>query len=90
MPDKESTVVARLVDENTLDFNGTLFVRVSAVTNDEVLLMPMDNTPAPRLRCTNCGYERNYHYWYRGADYTVRMVDRCPGCQYPILGVVGA
>lgn len=90
MPEMENTIVARLVDENTLDFNGTLFVRKSGGRSDEeVLLMPMDNTMAPRLRCTNCGYERNYHYWYKGAGFTERIVGYCPGCGYHILGTLG-
>ena len=44
---------------------------------------------APRLRCTNCGYERNYHYWYKGSGFTERIVGYCPGCGYHILGTLG-
>lgn len=83
-------VMATLVDENTLDFNGTLFVRrTHGGDEEEVLLMPMDDTIVPKLRCTNCGYQRAYFYWYHATGYTDRVVNYCPGCGYHVAGVLG-
>lgn len=79
-------VTATIVNENTLSVNGTLFVRKR---DDEVLLQPMQDTVAPKLRCSNCHYERAYYYWYKALHYQERVVDFCPGCGHPILGVVG-
>ena len=78
-------VTALLVDENTLSVNGTLFVRKRA--DEEVLLQPMNDTVAPKLRCSNCHYERAYYYWYNALHYKERVVNYCPGCGHPILGV---
>ncbi len=80
-------VTALLVDENTLSVNGTLFVRKRA--DEEVLLQPMNDAVAPRLRCNNCHFTRQYTYWYRKLGFIDRAVNYCPGCGYKILGVVG-
>lgn len=82
----DSHVTAKLVDENTLDVNGVLFHRRP---EDEVLLQPTTKAVAPRLRCSNCGFERQYAFWYRHLDYEGRQVDYCPGCGLRILGVIG-
>ena len=77
-------VTAKLVDENTLDVNGVLFHRR---LEDEVLLQPTTKAVAPRLKCSNCGFERQYTFWYRHLDYEGRQVDYCPGCGLRIMGV---
>ena len=56
---------------------------------DEVLLQPTTKAVAPRLRCSNCGFERQYTFWYRKLDYLDRQISYCPGCGHPVAGVVG-
>lgn len=78
-------VTATLVDEDTLSVNGTIFVRKST---EEVLLQPTTDERAPRLRCSNCHFERGYTFWYKRIDFQDRQIKHCPGCGYRILGVV--
>lgn len=56
---------------------------------DEVLLRPMTNAIAPKLRCSNCGFERAYYYWYKRLGYQERCVNFCPGCGFKVAGVIG-
>ncbi|WP_405736116.1 hypothetical protein [Bifidobacterium sp.] len=79
-------VTATLLDENTMSVNGTVFVRQA---EDEVLLRPASDAVAPRLRCSNCGFERQYTFWYQRLGYQGRVVSFCPGCGLRIAGVVG-
>lgn len=58
-----------------------------AARDDEVLLRPTTNAVAPKLRCSNCGFERAYYYWYKKLDFLERCVNCCPGCGYRIAGV---
>ena len=80
-------VTATFVDERTIECEGRLYALLA--DEDEVLLQPMDGTVAPRLRCSCCGYERVYHYWYRDLGYQKRVVNYCPGCGHHIMGVMG-
>lgn len=59
----------------------------AAPTCDEVLLQPMSDARAPRLRCSNCHFERSYTFWYKRIDFKDRQINFCPGCGYKILGV---
>lgn len=56
---------------------------------DEVLLQPTTNGAAPRLRCSNCHFERQYTYWYAKLGYKARIVNYCPRCGFHIAGVIG-
>ena len=58
-----------------------------AARDDEVLLRPTTNAVAPKLRCSNCGFERAYYYWYKKLGFLERCVNYCPGCGYRIAGV---
>ena len=58
-----------------------------AARDDEVLLKPTTEAVAPRLRCSNCGFERQYTFWYRRLDFMERQINYCPGCGYRIAGV---
>lgn len=40
------------------------------------------------LECSNCGYSREYFFWYEGTGYYNRLVNFCPGCGLKIFGVV--
>jgi hypothetical protein len=78
-------VTATILDENTLSVNGTTFKRQSG---DEVLLQPVDDARAPRLRCSNCHFERGYTFWYKRIGFKDRQISFCPGCGFKIMGVV--
>lgn len=79
-------VNAVLVDENTLEVNGVTFIRKS---HDEVLLQPTTKGQAPRLKCSNCDFERGYTFWYHHIGFEGRQIAHCPGCGLRIMGVVG-
>ena len=79
-------VNAEILDKDTLSVNGTLFVRKSG---DEVLLQPMNKAVAPRLRCSNCGFNRQYTYWYSRLDFKDRIVNFCPSCGLKVAGAIG-
>ena len=55
---------------------------------DEVLLQMTTNGAAPRLRCSNCGFERQYTYWYAKLEFRARIVNYCPSCGFRIAGVI--
>lgn len=61
---------------------------LAARKQEAVTLEPMQDTIAPRLRCSNCHYERAYYYWYKSLHFKDRVVNFCPGCGHPVLGVV--
>lgn len=84
--ERRPRVTATLVDENTLDVDGVLFHRRP---DEEVLLQVASKAVAPRLRCSHCGFERQYTFWYRKLDYEGRLMNYCPGCGLRILGVAG-
>lgn len=85
-------VVVELVDENTLEFDGSLFIRER---EDEVLLRPIyslsdgASSLTPDLQCSSCGYRARYFSWYGLTDFKNRYVKHCPGCGLKILGVIG-
>lgn len=79
-------VTATLLDENTLSVNGTLFVRQA---EDEVLLQATTSGAAPRLRCSNCGFTRQYTYWYAKLEFRARIVNYSPRCGLRIAGAIG-
>lgn len=87
-----ANVTVTLVDENTLEFDGSLFIRES---DEEVLLRPIYNTSieisslTPVLQCSNCGYRAGYFNWYGLTDFKQRFVKHCPGCGFKIMGVIG-
>ena len=58
-----------------------------AARDDEVLLKPTTEAVAPKLRCSNCGFERQYTFWYRRLYFMGRQINYCPGCGYRIAGV---
>lgn len=58
-----------------------------AAREDEALLRPTTNGVAPKLCCSNCGFERAYYYWYKRLGFLERCVNYCPGCGYRIAGV---
>lgn len=60
-----------------------------AARDDEALLRPTTKAVAPKLRCSNCGFERAYYYWYKKLGFLERCVNYCPGCGYRIAGVIG-
>lgn len=66
-----------------------MILAMAAPTCDEVLLQPMSDARAPRLRCSNCHYERGYTFWYKRIDFQDRQINFCPGCGFKILGVAG-
>lgn len=86
-----SQIVAELVDENTLEFQGVRFVREDEW---EVLLRPIysleqgGNTMAPKMQCSNCGYSAGYWSWYHQLKFKDRYVKHCPGCGKKIIGMV--
>ena len=80
-------VTAIIIDENTLEVTGVQFVRKR--DDDEVLLQPTNGAIAPRLRCSGCGFERSYTFWYKRLHFQERQLNFCPGCGHPILGVIG-
>ena len=80
-------VTALIYDEDTLDVNGVRFYREGH--QDEVLLQPVDDARAPRLRCSNCHFERGYTFWYKRIGFEERQIMHCPGCGFKILGVIG-
>ncbi len=61
---------------------------VRELTDEEVLLQPTTEAVAPTLKCSNCGYTRCYTFWYKKLHFEERNVDFCPGCGFPICGVV--
>ena len=79
-------VSATIVDEDTLSVDGVLFVRNS---DDEVLLQPTTKAVAPTLRCSCCGFERQYTFWYKRLRFKDRQISFCPGCGHRIYGVIG-
>lgn len=79
--------MAVYVDKDTLYADGEVFRRDHA--GEEVLLQPTTKAVAPRLKCSNCGFERQYTFWYRKLDFQERQINCCPGCGYKIMGVVG-
>ena len=80
-------VTATVEDEYTLIADGAKYIREDY--EQEVLLQPVNDAVAPRLRCSNCHFTRQYTYWYRKLGFIDRTVNYCPGCGYKILGVVG-
>lgn len=40
------------------------------------------------LECSNCGYSREYFFWYGYTGYHTRLVNFCPRCGLRILGTV--
>ena len=84
-----SSVTATIYDEDTLDVNGIRYVR-EGQQREEVLLQPTTKAVAPRLRCSNCHFERQYTYWYQHLDYVGRIVNYCPGCGHKVMGVANA
>lgn len=52
------------------------------------LLQPTSKAVAPRLRCSNCHFERQYTFWYSKLGFQDRVINFCPGCGHPIFGVV--
>ena len=87
-----ANVTVTLVDENTLEFDGSLFIRKS---EEEVLLRPIYNTSigasslTPLLQCSNCGYKLQYFSVYRLTGFQQRFIKHCPGCGFKIMGVAG-
>ena len=80
----EKVVQAAVIDDCTIEYDGDRFEH-----KEDVILQPMQDTIAPKLRCSNCHYERAYYYWYRKLHFQERIVNFCPGCGHPILGVIG-
>ena len=80
--------MAVYVDKDTIVryADGEVFHRDHS--EEEVLLQPTSKAVAPRLRCSNCGFERQYTFWYRKLHYLERQINYCPGCGLKILGVV--
>ena len=78
--------MAVYVDENTIYADGETFYKK---VTDEVLLQPTSKAVAPRLKCSNCGFERQYTFWYRKLHFLERQINCCPGCGFKIYGVVG-
>jgi len=66
-----------------------VILAMAAPTCNEVLLQPMDGNRAPRLRCSNCHFNRGYTFWYKRIDFQDRQINFCPGCGFKILGVAG-
>lgn len=42
------------------------------------------------LECTNCGYSREYFFWYEATGFYNRLVNYCPRCGMKIFGAVTA
>lgn len=40
------------------------------------------------LECTNCGYSREYFFWYEATGFHNRLVNYCPRCGMKIFGAV--
>ena len=78
--------MAVFVDGDTVYVDGEVCRRDHA--GEEVLLQPMTDAKAPRLRCSNCGFERGYTFWYKRIGFVGRLISYCPGCGYKIMGVV--
>lgn len=66
-------------------------VTVAAYTDEEVTLYkvePEKGDMASKYACSNCSFTRAYTFWWRKPQYQERVIMHCPGCGFPVMGVM--